>query len=218
MLRTNLASRPFYNDRAVRVAIVAAVVLLAGLSAFNVLEVLSLNDRNRQVDARVQSAEALTAKYRAQARAITDATNVEEMESLQNAAREANRLIEQRVFSWTDLFNRFEATLPPDVRITSVEPQIDREGRLLVSASVVSKRVEDLNEFLDQLEATAGFRDVISRQDAATEEGNLRSVVQGYYDPAIPPAAAPASDTAREADNASPSAPVPPPAPEGATR
>lgn len=218
MLRTNLASRPFYNDRAVRVGIVAAVVLVAALSAFNVLEVLSLNERNRQVDARVQNAEQLAAKYRAQALAITQATNVEEMESLQNAAREANRLIEQRVFSWTDLFNRFEATLPPDVRITSVEPQIDREGRLLVSASVVSRRVEDLNEFLDQLEATAGFRDVISRQDAATEEGNLRSVVQGYYNPATPPAAAPAADTEREADNASPSAPESPPAPEGARR
>ena len=35
MLRTNLSTRPFYNERAVRVGIVVAVVLTAALTAFN---------------------------------------------------------------------------------------------------------------------------------------------------------------------------------------
>ena len=39
-----------------------------------------------------------------------------------NGAREANRLIDQRTFSWTEFFNHIEETLPPDVMLTSVRP------------------------------------------------------------------------------------------------
>ena len=46
----------------------------------------------------------------------------------QAAAREANQLIDRRAFSWTDLFNRFEETLPADVRIVAVTPQVDTRG------------------------------------------------------------------------------------------
>lgn len=194
MLRTNLATRPFYNDRAVRLGLGVAVVVVTALTVFNVLEVLSLNARNREVEARIGLAEQQTARYRQQAREIGAAMNTADITAVQAAAREANLLIEQRAFSWTDLFNRFESTLPADVRITAVEPQIDRDGRLLVAATVVSRDVEDLNEFMDRLEATGGFRDVISRQDSLMEDGTLRSVVQGYYDPV--PATAPSPEGA----------------------
>ena len=46
------------------------------------------------------------------------------------------RIIEQRAFSWTDLFNRFEETLPADVRIVAVQPQIDKDERMLVAVTV----------------------------------------------------------------------------------
>ena len=42
--------------------------------------------------------------------------------------RQANELIDRRTFSWTELFNPFEATLPPDVRITSVRPRVDDDA------------------------------------------------------------------------------------------
>ena len=40
------------------------------------------------------------------------------------AAKEANELIEQRTFSWTQLFNQLETTLPDDVMLTGVHPEI----------------------------------------------------------------------------------------------
>lgn len=205
MLRTNLASRPFYNVRAVRLAIAAACVLVAALTVFNVLEVWSLNARHAELTARVQSAQAQTAQHREAARTIVASLNEEEMTSIQEAARVANRLIEQRAFSWTDLFNRFETTLPADVRISAVQPQFDRAGRMLVAVSVVSREVEHLNAFMDQLEQAGGFRDVISRQDTVTDDGMLVSVVQGYYDPrpvAASDRPAPASDRDEPSDTA----------------
>jgi hypothetical protein len=210
MLRTNLATRPFYNERAVRVALVLAVVLVAAFTAFNVLQVASLNARNTDVAVRAETAEARTIQHQQQARTITQALNTDTVSAVQQAAREANLLIDRRVFSWTDLFNRFEKTLPENVRVTAVDPQIDRDGRMLLAITVISRRVEDLNEFMDQLEASGGVRDVLVRQDAPLEDGTLRSVVQGYY---VPPAAAPAADVPATSepngrfDNESPATP-----------
>src|SRR5262245_37539223 len=127
MLRTNLSTRPFYNDRAVRVGIGFAVLVVAALTAFNVLQVVTLNARNSEVSDRAQQAEAQTTQYRDRARGITQAMDKVEVAAVQEAAREANSLIVRRAFSWTDLFNRFETTLPADVRISAVEPQFDRE-------------------------------------------------------------------------------------------
>jgi hypothetical protein len=182
MLRTNLATRPFYNDRAVRVGIGLATLAVAALSTFNVLQVLSLNARNSEMSARAGQAEAQAAQHREQARVITQAMDKVEVTAVHDAASEANLLIQRRAFSWTELFNRFEHTLPSEVRISAVEPQIDREGRLLIQISTVSRRVEDLHIFIDQLESAGGLRDVIPRHEEAQDDGTYRAVLQGYYD------------------------------------
>jgi hypothetical protein len=215
MLRTNLATRPFYNERAVRLAIGAAIVLVAGLTTFNLLTMLSLNARNAEMAARAESAEAQTTQHQAQARTITQALNTGTVSVVQQAAQEANQLIDRRVFSWTDLFNRFENTLPENVRVSAVQPQVDREGRMLLAVTVIARRVEDLNEFMDQLELSGGLRDVIARQDESQEDGTLRALIQGYYVPvtASAPAATPpaASESLEAPANASPGGPPEPP-------
>jgi hypothetical protein len=212
MLRTNLATKPFYNERAVRLGIASAIVLVGALTAFNVLQVLSLNTRNAEVTARAEAAEAQAAQHQQQARTITQALNTGTVSVVQQAAHEANQLIDRRVFSWTDLFNRFENTLPENVRVSAVEPQIDRDGRMLLNVTVIARRVEDLNEFMDQLELSGGVRDVIARQDDTLEDGTLRAMIQGYYVPpaGAPPAATPpaASESNGPPPNGSPGAPA----------
>ena len=91
---------------------------------------------------------------------------------MQVAAREANALIDRRTFSWTELLNQFQSTLPPDVRIAGVQPQIDDEGRRLVQISVFSRRIEDLEEFMDALEKTGAFSGVLPRSDQPDEVGH----------------------------------------------
>ena len=219
MLRTNLATRPFYNDRSVRLGIAVVAVLVAALTTFNALQVFSLNARNSEMSTRATQAEAQTAQFREQARSITQAMDKVEVSAVQDAAHEANALIDKRAFSWTDLFNRFENTLPPEVRISAVEPQVDREGRLLIAVTVVARRLEDLHAFIDNLESSGGLRDVIPRQQDTLEDGTLRAVIQGYYDEAAggqaaaaPPATSESHGTAPNASartpNATPLAPV----------
>lgn len=204
MLRTNLATRPFYNERAVRVGVGAAIVLVAALTAFNVLQVLSLDARNSETAARADAAESETARYQQEARAITQALSAGTVSIVNQAAQEANLLIERRVFSWTELFNRFENTLPENVRVSAVEPQVDTAGRMLLSMTVVARRVEDLNDFMDQLELAGGVTEVIARQDETLDDGTLRAVIQGYYVPLAPASGAPATSEPGGASGAEP--------------
>lgn len=202
MLRANLSTRPFYNDRLVRVALGLVALLALGLTAFNVEEIIRLRARDAEVRQQADEAEQEAARLQDEARRIRQTINRVQLAAVQAAAQEANRLIDQRAFSWTELFSRFERTLPADVRIASVTPQVDQSGRMLVAVTVVSRRVEDLDGFIEALEKTGAFRDVLSREEQASDDGMLRSVIQGYYQPAVPvpasdatPATAPAAAT-----------------------
>lgn len=211
MLRTNLATRPFYNERAVRLAIAAGVVAVAALTAYNAAEILTLSQQNTDLATRAATAEARSRSLREQASALRKTVDQGDIAVVQAAAREANLLIERRAFSWTDLFNRFEDTLPPNVRIAAVQPQIDDQSRMLVAVTVISKRVEDLDSFIEELERTRAFRSVLSRQEVSEDDGALRSVIQGYYGPE---AAVTEAQPDGGAENATPSGNSTPPAPK----
>lgn len=194
MLRTNLSTRPFYNVRAVRIGLGVVGVIAAGLTVFNTAELWRLQRANSELSQTVSGNESQAGELRRKARAIEQAINRAQLAQVSQAARQANELIDRRAFSWTELLNQFQATLPPEVRISSVQPQVDQDGRMLVAINVQSRQQEDLDSFIEALEKTGVFRDVLSRSVSSVEDGSLNSVLQAYYNvPAgpAPPAAIP---------------------------
>lgn len=216
MVPLNLSTRPFYNERLVRLILALIALLVVGLTLFNVTAVMRLRARDAEIRRQADADEAEAARLRSEARIISQTINRDQLAAVQAASREANQLIDRRAFSWTDLFNRFEATLPGDVRIASVTPQVDQQGRMLVAVQVISRRVEELDDFIEALEKTGAFREVLSRQEQAQEDGTLRSVIQGYYRPSAAVASAPADPPADPP--AVGSVPPPSPAAEGGAR
>lgn len=181
MLTGNLATRPFYNERLVRVLLVGALAAAAAWAAVNAATLVSLSQQGAMLGDRARTESARASASRAEAQSLRKSLNVAEVNATGRAASEANVLIGQRAFSWTALFNRLEATLPPDVRLMQVQPQVDADGRLMVALTVVSRKVEDLDTFIDRLETTGGFSGVLSRSDTALEDGTIESSLQGYY-------------------------------------
>ena len=181
MLRTNLSTRPFYNDRAVRTGLVVLALITLGLTLFNAFEILRLERAGREARQTVARNNAQALEMRQRAQVIRQSINQAALQAVQASARDANALIDRRAFSWTALLNYFQATLPPDVRIASVTPQVDIDGRMMVSIAVFARRVEDLSEFADALETTGAFSDVLPRQTSVEEDGTLRAAMQGYY-------------------------------------
>ena len=124
--------------------------------------------------------EAREAELRAAATRLRGTVDIKQIEAASSDARQANELIDRRTFSWTELFNRIEATLPPEVMITSVRPDI-RDEVVSVALVVVGRRIEDIDTFIENLEATHAFQGVLSSEVEATEDGMYRADLRGRY-------------------------------------
>jgi Tfp pilus assembly protein PilN len=187
MLRTNLSTRPFYNERlaALLVGLLGALVLIFTL--FNIVQLATLSGRD--VTLRKQAADDVdrAADLRRRAQQARLSVNREQLAKTAAAAHEANGLIDRRAFSWTELFNRFEDTLPSGVRITGVQPRRDSEQRFIVTIDVVAREVDQVDAFMEALEQRGGFRDVLARSEQVDEEGLVATEVSGVYLPIATP-------------------------------
>lgn len=191
MLTGNLATRPFYNERLVRGALAVALAVAVLWAALNVITLVSLSQQSAMLSDRIRNEGLRASGARTEADTVRRGLNVADLKRVSGAATEANALIERRTFSWTGLFNQLETTLPADVRLVEVQPQTDDVGRLILSLTVVSRKIEDLDEFIRGLEATGAFSGVVSRSDEALDDGSIASTLQGYYtSTASPPAPA----------------------------
>jgi len=198
MLRTNLATRPFYNIRVVQAALGACAAAAILFTMFNVISLVRLAASQRSLGARAVQAQNDAAKFRADAANVRAKVDAKELEVVSTAAREAKTLIEMRAFSWSDLLGQFEKTLPENVRVTAVQPRIDRQGQLIVGMRVEARQVADLEKFLDALEMTGAFRNVLATDEQAADDGLFEALVEGVYVPqtgsaAEKPVAAPAT-------------------------
>jgi hypothetical protein len=181
MLRTNLSTRPFYNIRAVQAALGALVAFVILFTMFNVISLLQLATSQRSLGARAVQAQNDATKLKADAAQIRAQINAKELEVVSAAAREAKSIIEMRAFSWTDLLTQFEKTLPENVRITAVQPRLEKDGRFIIGMRVEAKEIGDLEKFLDELEMTGAFHNVLTTDEQATDDGLLEAVIEGSY-------------------------------------
>ena len=184
MIKTNLSTRPFYNERAVHIALIVLAVLVVGATAFNVSRILRYSSSDTRLATQASRDEARAADLRQQAARLRASVDPKQVELASAGARQANELIDRRTFSWTELLNRFETTLPDEVRITSVRPRVDRDKRILLRVNVVARGVDDVMEFMENLEATGGFQDVSPVEDHFDEQGQLQTTLEMRYLPA----------------------------------
>lgn len=183
MIRTNLSTRPFYNDRAVRfwMAVVGAGVVVATL--FNGSQVLHYSTSNTELATQASTDERRAAELRERAQRLRASIDAAQVEAVSLDAKQANELIDRRTFSWTELFNRFERTLPDDVRITAVRPTVDRDRRIVLTVTVLARSVDDVNEFMENLDQTGAFHELRSGQEQTTDDGQIESVLETVYQP-----------------------------------
>ena len=180
MLRGNLSTRPFYNERAVQALLAGLAVVLVLLSLFTVWRFVALTGQQRELNARIARDESRAAALRREAQQVRSRVDAQLLESTVRATREANAVIDQRTFSWTALFNVFERTIPSEVRLRAVTPSNDR-GALLVRFTVNTAKVEPVGLFLDRLEAAGAFVGLRSVEEQVLEDGTFNVVCEGQY-------------------------------------
>ena len=125
-------------------------------------------DRARPASCRVTRLELNAAIRRDRSEADVDTRDAQRIRSgidqkqlaaLSAAAKEANDLIAKRTFSWTQLFNEIETTLPDDVMLMGVHPEI-KDAITTLHFDVQGRSEDVIDAFWDRLEKTGRFHDV----------------------------------------------------------
>jgi|TARA_B100000686_G_scaffold330418_1_gene392649 hypothetical protein len=180
MLKINLATRPFYNERAID-----TVLLLLGTGALVLMvvggrTVFQLSNTYADVVKTAERSEAQAGTVAQETVALNQSVSEDELEALRLSASEANRLIDQRVFSWTELFNVIEQTLPDRVMLTGLRPT-GTSGSMTLTIGVIGERVTDIEQFIEDLEATGSVDNVLARQEQRTEDGMYSAQLTGEF-------------------------------------
>jgi hypothetical protein len=196
MIRTNLSTRPFYNARLVTAGVAVLALLVVAATAFNLSRAMVYAGTNTELVAQASQDESTARDLTATATKLRATVDPRQIEAASAEAREANALIDRRTLSWTGLFNQFEATLPAEARITAVRPTIDRDRTITVVVTVAARSVDDIDQFMQRLDATGVFIDVRSTREQTTEQGQIASTLEMIYKPAADAAPAPAAAAA----------------------
>ena len=180
-LQTNLATRPFYNERAAQAVITLAGILVAIATVVNIWQVTSLTQRDRALGAERAKADSRIETLRRQAGRARTGLDGTRVAAIGEAVREANAVIDGRTFSWTALLNWLETALPADVRIVSIRHRVDTDGKFVLGLTIEGRDVAGIDTFMTALEGTGRFEGLLVRTERETDEGTIEATAEGWY-------------------------------------
>lgn len=183
MIRTNLATRPDDGRRGLRDGRRLALAAVVVATVVNGVSLVHYLRSDTQLKAQASRDEARAADVREAAARLTRAVAEGDAGTTVADTEQARRLIARRGFSWTELLNRFETTLPGGARLTSVRPGVGTGGGIVLEVSVIARTVDDLDRFLSNLEGTGAFAGVLSRDERRNELGRIEALIEATYTP-----------------------------------
>jgi Tfp pilus assembly protein PilN len=189
----NLASHPARNERARALAFGVAVALLLGLTLEHGLVVSRLaSTAATTLDAEVAGLEKEIAGLREREIALRGPRNEPHTVARWVLLKE---IVDQRAFSWTGLLARLEATIPPEVRLVGIAPEV-KHGQIELNLEAVARSAKDAVAFVKALEDRPEFEDVFVLQIDEDKDGARCRYRMAYF-PEAAPLAPPAPALAR---------------------
>jgi Tfp pilus assembly protein PilN len=188
----NLSTRPFKPYRAANLGLFALLLVLVVISAQQAKAAAS---RERESKAREQ-ADFLTGQLTLLDKKMASgnaAAKLAEVEQL-------NQLLVRKSFSWTRLLANLEKVTPDDVRIISLHPVADAEGRIILNMHISGRTINDATTFLRALEDSKMFTDVVLAVEEKTDPnpmGEVEFTLSTYYSPEPPKVAPPKLESSK---------------------
>ena len=100
-----------------------------------------------------------------------------------------NAQIRERAFSFSELLDELERTLPHDVRLLDLNPTFDEDGTIRLSLSCAARKRDGMIDLLNRLIEDDSFADAFPRSERIETDGTLRFFVDVNYLPAAREAA-----------------------------
>ena len=186
----NLSTRPFKPYRAANLGLFALLMILVAVSVLQVYQY-------QRYSASASASRMEEQEKRTQADQLTEKTRAINVKMTQKNASEKlsevellNQLLIRRSFSWTRVLATLEGLVPEDVRLISLQPAVDDEGKLYLNMNVRGRSLEDANSFLRALENSKTFTDValaIEETKSSTAGSEVQFTMSAYYAPYVQP-------------------------------
>jgi type IV pilus assembly protein PilN len=178
-LSVNLATRPFVELRPLFARLRLAMVLLAALAVGLGFALHALNGKAAVARAQMDALKAKTTAFQQERQ-----TNETRMRQPRNMAvlersRFLNAMFQAKSFSWTAVMMDLERVLPVGVQVTSIEPQITKEGEVNIRLRVNGDRDRAV-QLVRNLETSQRFvAPRLSGESAQTAEANRAAMAPG---------------------------------------
>jgi type IV pilus assembly protein PilN len=174
-ISVNLANRPFVELRPLFARLRLAMVLLVALAVGLTYALHSLNAKASVARAKMDALKAKTVEY--QQERVKNEARMHQPQNMAVLERSQflNAVFARKSFSWTAVMMDLEKVLPVGVQVTSIEPQITKEGDVNIRLRVSGDR-ERAVQLVRNLETSQRFLlPRLASEQAQTQEGN-RSV------------------------------------------
>jgi type IV pilus assembly protein PilN len=182
----NLSTRPFPAYRLTNLLLIVALAALIVITAwqaygFSRYSSLAGQIRDNERTARVES-EALGKRLGE----LETQLNKPEAAAKLTEIGFLNDLIARKSFSWTRVFADLEDLVPNDVHLTSLRPEINPDGPILMHIDLHGRDIEAVSHFVTALEDSPAFDNVIvivEQKDDPTAPKDIEVSLTVNYSP-----------------------------------
>ena len=155
----------------------AAAVLVAAITAVHGWYYVSLRAATAPHEKMLQELEQKLKQVEAENARLQAAAPRAAVGALPKRVEAYNKIITAATFSWTKLLLELEAALPPDVGLTTIQPDPATGS---VTLRGVAKTLGDVMLFVHQLEQRADFREVFLLRHSEAQRGAQPSQRQDF--------------------------------------
>ena len=160
-IEVNLAAEPYRNDLPIVALLIALAVAAFGLTGWNAYAYLTAGQRRAELERQLAGHSQRMANMKGEADRLTAELRKVDQKTLASQAAFVAGILEQRNFSWTQLFNALEDVVPWNVRLIGIKPAFTRTGRVDVDLEGVARDMEGFLDFQERLLHSERFSGVV---------------------------------------------------------
>ncbi len=177
-ISVNLATRPFVELRPLFARLRLAMGLLAVLAIGLGFGLHVLNRQARVAQAKMDALKAKTREFEQERLANETRMRQPQNRGVLDRSQFLNALFAQKSFSWTAVMMDLEKVLPTGVQVTSLEPQVAKDGSVNIRLRVSGERMKTV-QLVRNLETSQRFiAPRLAGAAAQTQEAGRGAVVQ----------------------------------------
>jgi len=156
----NLSTQPFPAYRLINIALVCVLIALGIVSVVQARGFVRFSDLSDSIRAEEQKSRVEAQALQKQVAELESRLDRPESTAKLNEINFLNRLILRKNLSWTKLFRVLEETVPENVHLTNLTPDIGLSGNVTLRLGVRARSIADASKFVERLETSKLFENV----------------------------------------------------------